>query len=148
MPPQNTGKAALKVITEGLQHELRSSERSAGRVNAHLFVPGWVNTQLAFNYFREVKGDDFDPDADVPWSTAKPAAGAWMPDQTIDYLFDAVADNRFYIICPDNDVTTEMDKKRIYWSAMDIVERDVPLSRWSPEYKEKFSAFMLTGGAD
>ena len=95
MPPQNTGKAALKVITEGLQHELRSSERSAGRVNAHLFVPGWVNTQLAFNYFREVKGDDFDPDADVPWSTAKPAAGAWMPDQTIDYLFDAVADTRF-----------------------------------------------------
>ena len=49
---------------------------------------------LARNYFRELKGDAFDPDADVPWSEEKPAAGAWMPSQTIDYLFDALAEER------------------------------------------------------
>ena len=38
---------------------------------------------LARNYFREVKGDAFDVEKDVPWSTDKPAAGAWMPEETI-----------------------------------------------------------------
>ena len=55
---------------------------------------------LARNYFRELKGEAFDPEEDVPWSTEKPASGAWMPDATIDYLFDKIADGKFYIICP------------------------------------------------
>jgi len=137
----NTGKAGIKVVTEGLQHELRSSSDKA-HVSAHLFVPGWVNTMLARNYFRELKGDAFDPESDVPWSEDKPAAGAWMPDQTIDYLFDALAAERFYIICPDNDVTTETDRKRIAWAAGDIIERDVPLSRWDPRFKAEFARYM------
>ena len=138
----NVGKAGLRTLTEGLQHELRSSERNAGKVTAHLFVPGWVNSQLAYNYFREIKGSDFDPETDVPWSEDKPAAGAWMPDETIDFMFSAIEEGKFYIICPDNDVTEAMDKKRIMWAAGDIVERDVPLSRWHPDYKEAFAAYM------
>ena len=35
----NVGKAGIKVLTEGLQHELRGSEHGE-RVKAHLFVPG------------------------------------------------------------------------------------------------------------
>lgn len=138
----NVGKAGIKVITEGLQHELRGSEH-AGRVTAHLFVPGWVNTMLARNYFRELKGESFDPEADVPWSTDKPASGAWMPDQTIEYLFEKISEGKFYIICPDNDVSEEMDKKRIAWAAGDIIERDVPLSRWHPDYKDAFTKWSL-----
>lgn len=137
----NVGKAGIKVMTEGLQHELRSSEH-AGRVSAHLFVPGWVNTMLARNYMRSVKGDDFDPEKDVPWSEDNPAAGAWMPEETIEYLFDAISNGRFYIICPDNDVSEETDRKRIAWAAADITERDVPLSRWCPDYKESFAEYM------
>ena len=57
----------------------------------------------------------------MPWSEDNPAAGAWMPDETIVYLFDAVAAERFYIICPDNDVSEETDKKRIAWAAGDII---------------------------
>lgn len=137
----NVGKAGIKVMTEGLQHELRSGEH-AGRVSAHLFVPGWVNTMLARNYFRELKGEAFDEQKDTPWSTDKPASGAWMPDETIDYLLEAIAENRFYIICPDNDVTREMDHKRISWAAGDITERDTPLSRWHPDYKDEFAEYM------
>ena len=137
----NVGKAGIKVITDGLHHELRGSEH-AGSVTAHLFVPGWVNTMLARNYFRELKGDEFDSEADVPWSTDKPADGAWMPDQTIDYLFEKIAEEKFYIICPDNDVTEEMDKKRIAWAAGDVIERDEPLSRWNPAYKDAFAEYM------
>ena len=137
----NVGKAGIKVMTEGLQHELRSGEH-AERVRAHLFVPGWVNTMLARNYMRSVKGETFDPEVDVPWSEEKPAAGAWMPDETIDYLFEAISNERFYIICPDNDVSEETDRKRIAWAAADITERDVPLSRWCPDYKEAFAEYM------
>jgi len=141
----NVAKAGVKVITEGLQHELRSSAANAGRVQAHLFVPGFVNTNLAYNYFQELKGDAFDAEADVPWSEEKPSAGGWMPAETIDYLFDAIAQGQFYIICPDNDVTTEMDQKRIAWAAGDMIARDVPLSRWDPAFKEAFAAYMADG---
>lgn len=139
----NAAKSALKVIAEGLQHELRGSEH-ATRVRAHLFVPGFVNTNLAVNYFKELKGDDFDP-AEVPWSEDKPAKGGWMPDQTIEYLLERVAAQSFYIICPDNDVTPQMDAKRIAWAAGDMVVRDVPLSRWDPAHKAAFAEFMETG---
>ena len=63
----------------------------------------------------------------------------------IDYLFDAIGEGRFYIICPDNDVTPEMDRKRIAWAAGDMIARDVPLSRWDPAYKEEFAAYMESG---
>ena len=46
----------------GLQHELRGSAENEGRVQAHLFVPGFVNTNLAYNYFKEIKGEGFDPE--------------------------------------------------------------------------------------
>jgi len=141
----NVAKSGVKIIAEGLQHELRSSADNDGRVAAHLFVPGFVNTNLAHNYFKELKGDEFDPEADVPWSEEKPAKGGWMPAQTVDYLFDAIGEGRFYIICPDNDVSSEMDAKRIAWAAGDMIARDAPLSRWDPRYKASFAAYMESG---
>lgn len=138
----NVGKAGVKVVTEGLEHELRSLAVSPRLLRSHLFIPGWVNTNLAHNYFKAVKGDNFDPARDVPWSEERPAAGAWMPAQCIDYLFESIARDQFYIICPDNDVTIEMDKKRIAWATADIIERDVPLSRWQPDYQDAFEAYM------
>lgn len=36
----------------------------------------------------------------------------------------------FYIICPDNEVDEETDKKRMLWAAGDVVYRRQPLSRW------------------
>lgn len=141
----NVAKAGVKIVTEGLQHELRGNEDNAGRVQAHLFVPGFVNTNLAYNYFKELKGDAFDPEKDVPWSEEKPSGGGWMPGQTIDYLFDEIAAGSFYIICPDNDVTSEMDAKRIAWATGDILVRDVPLSRWAPACKDAFASYMADG---
>jgi hypothetical protein len=46
-------------------------------------------------------------------------------------------EGKFYVICPDNDVTPEMDKKRMAWTMGDIIEERLPLSRWRPEYKEE-----------
>ena len=49
-----------------------------------------------------------------------------------------------YIICPDIDITWEMDRKRIQWAAEDITHNRPPLSRWHESYKDAFAAFMKT----
>lgn len=63
--------------------------------------------------------------------------GAWTPGQVANYLYEKIADDKFYIICPDNDVSEETDKRRILWSAGDVVEGRPPMSRWREEWKEK-----------
>jgi NAD(P)-dependent dehydrogenase (short-subunit alcohol dehydrogenase family) len=126
-PPGNTAynvtKAGIKVLTEGLQHELRNLPGSA--MSAHLLVPGFTFTGIT-------QGN----------RTEKPP-GAWTADQVVDYMLDAMAAGDFYIICPDNDVSTALDRKRIRWAADDIVNNRPPLSRWHPDYKQAFEAFRL-----
>jgi NAD(P)-dependent dehydrogenase (short-subunit alcohol dehydrogenase family) len=119
-PPGNTvyniTKAALKTYTEGLQHELRNT--GGCQVSAHLLVPGWTTTGK-----REHK------------------AGAWLPDQVIDVLVAALARGDFYVICPDDDVTPEIDRKRILWGAGDLIENRPALSRWHPDFADAFARF-------
>ncbi len=109
----NMAKAAVRTYTEALEHDLR--ERDEARVSAHLLVPGWTTT-----------------------GTAEHKAGAWRPDQVVDYLFAALDRGSFYVICPDDEVTSEMDRKRILWAAEDITEDRPPLSRWHPDWRDAF----------
>ena len=69
-------------------------------------------------------------------------AGAWLPEQVADHLLDAMARGDFYVLCPDNDVTPEMDHRRIEWTARDMIENRPALSRWHPDYEAAFEAFM------
>jgi len=118
----NVSKAGVKVITEGLQHALRNID--GRKVSAHLLVPGWTHTGLTAAQGAE-----------------KPA-GAWWPDQVVDLMLEATGKGDFYIICPDNEVTREVDAKRILWAAGDIAENRPPLSRWHPDYKDAFAEFL------
>jgi NAD(P)-dependent dehydrogenase (short-subunit alcohol dehydrogenase family) len=118
----NVSKAGVKVVTEGLQHVLRNTPGC--KVSAHLLVPGWVHTGLTAR-----RGAD-KPD------------GAWWPDQAIDVLLARMGAGDFYIVCPDNEVSGEIDAKRILWAAGDITENRPPLSRWHPDYKDAFAAFL------
>jgi len=118
----NVSKAGVKVVTEGLQHVLRNTPGC--KVSAHLLVPGWVHTGLTARQGAEK------PD------------GAWWPDQAIDMLLERMGAGDFYIVCPDNEVTSELDAKRIAWAAGDITENRPPLSRWHPDYKDAFAAFL------
>ncbi|MCP4308502.1 MAG: short-chain dehydrogenase, partial [bacterium] len=70
------------------------------------------------------------------------ADGAWWPDQVMDVMFEATGRGDFYIICPDNDVISEVDSKRIQWAANDIAENRPPLSRWHPDYADAFAEFL------
>ena len=110
----NVTKSAVKTYTEGLQHELRNTPGC--RVSAHLLIPGWTTTG---------KRDH------------KP--GAWLPDQVVQVLLEALRRGAFYIMCQDNEVTPEMDAKRILWAAGDIIENRPPLSRWHSDYAEAFA---------
>ena len=60
----------------------------------------------------------------------------------IDMLVAAMAAGDFYIICPDNDVTRDIDNRRILWAAEDIIRNRPALSRWHPDYGEEFAAFL------
>ena len=67
--------------------------------------------------------------------TEKPA-GAWTPEQTVDFMIERIDAGDFYILCPDNDVPRCLDQRRILWAAGDIVENRPALSRWHPAYAE------------
>jgi hypothetical protein len=68
--------------------------------------------------------------------------GAWTPDQVAQYLVKKMQENKFYVICPDNDVTEELDKKRIMWTTGDVVYERPPLTRWREEYSEEAKGWM------
>lgn len=57
-------------------------------------------------------------------------------------MVSKMGEGRFYIICPDNDVSEETDKKRMLWSVGDIVEGRPPLTRWREEYKKEAEEWM------
>jgi NAD(P)-dependent dehydrogenase (short-subunit alcohol dehydrogenase family) len=124
----NVSKAGIKALTEGLQHTLRNIEGC--QVSAHLLVPGLTYTGALRRR-----------------SPQKPA-GAWEPEQVIDFMLERLAADDFYILCPDNDVTREMDNARMTWAMQDLTLNRPPLSRWHPDYAEAFAAFLKkeTGG--
>ncbi|MFJ6326488.1 MULTISPECIES: SDR family NAD(P)-dependent oxidoreductase [unclassified Rhizobium] len=121
-PAYNVSKAGVKVFTEALEHELRNTE--GAKISAHLLIPGFVFTGLT-------KGE----------RTEKPA-GAWTPEQTVDFMVESLKRGDFYILCPDNDVARPVDERRMLWAAGDIVENRPPLSRWHPDYADQFKAFL------
>ena len=121
-PAYNLSKAGVKVFTEALQHQLRNTPDC--RVDARLFIPGFVFTPLA-----------------AQGRTEKPA-GAWTPEQTVQFLFASVNSGDFYILCPDNEVQRRTDAKRILWAAGDIAENRPPLSRWHPDHAEPFKKWL------
>ena len=121
-PAYNVAKAGVKVFTEALQHALRNLQGC--QVEARLFIPGFVFTPLT-----------------AAGRTEKPA-GAWTPEQVVEFLFRSVERGDFYILCPDNEVDRATDEKRIVWAAGDIAENRPPLSRWHPEYGELFKEWL------
>ena len=93
-------------------------------MTAHLLIPGFTFTGMTQRR-----------------TTEKPP-GAWTPEQVVDFMLERLAAGDFYILCPDNDVTREMDEKRMAWAVGDLIENRPALSRWHPAWKDRFAAFM------
>jgi NAD(P)-dependent dehydrogenase (short-subunit alcohol dehydrogenase family) len=124
-PPGNTAynvsKAGVKVTTEALAHGLR---QEGAKISAHLLIPGSTFTGMTGGGHKE-----------------KPP-GAWSAAQVVDMLIQGMNAGDFYILCPDDEVTSAIDHKRILWAAQDITENRPALSRWHPDYKDAFAAFL------
>lgn len=116
----NVSKAGLKAYVEALAHELRNTEGQ--RISAHLLIPGFTFTGITG--VRE-----------------KPAA-AWTAEQVVEFMLESLARGDFYILCPDNDVSRETDERRMQWAIDDIIRNRPALSRWHPDWKAEFEAFM------
>jgi len=119
----NVSKAALKAYTEARQHELRNTE--ACQISAHLLIPGFT--------FTGITG-----------AKQKPPA-AWTADQVVDFMLESLGRGDFYVLCPDNDVDRATDEKRMAWAIGDVIENRPALSRWHPDWKARFEAFMAGG---
>lgn len=129
-PPGNAAysvaKAGVKVLTEQLSHELL--KETGGKVTAHLFVPGYTWTPMNFPGMNAA-------------TDAKPPE-PWTAQQLLDYFMGRFMNEDFYILCPDNAVTSKTDAKRIQWAADDLIKNRPALSRWNPEWKEQFARWM------
>lgn len=120
-PAYNASKAAVKALAEHLSYDLQSTS-----IGVHLLVPGWTWTGMT---------------GDAAGIEKKPAA-AWLPAQVIDHLEQKMKDGQFWVLCPDNEVTEDMDRKRMLWSSGDAVNGRLPLSRWREEYRDDVAAWM------
>ena len=118
----NVSKAGVKVMTEALAHSLRNAE--GARITAHLLIPGSTFTGMTSR-----------------GRTEKPP-GAWSPDQVVDMLIAGMSAGDFYILCPDNEVTREIDNRRILWAAQDITQNRPALSRWHADFGAAFERFL------
>lgn len=121
-PAYNVSKAAVKAYAELLAHELRGTP--GARVSAHLMIPGWVHTGLT-----------------AAQGAPKPP-GAWTADEAVGFMVDRLAAGDFYILCPDNEVTRALDERRIAWAAGDLIENRPALSRWHPDWADRFRATL------
>jgi NAD(P)-dependent dehydrogenase (short-subunit alcohol dehydrogenase family) len=128
-PAYNASKAAVKTLAEHLSFDL---SKSSPTTSVHLLVPGWTFTGLSGNKPFVGQGDE---------RKEKPK-GAWTPEQVVEYAERKMAEGAFYIICPDNDVTEEMDRKRMLWDRMDLVEGRPPLTRWREDWEVEAKEWM------
>ncbi|WP_437615515.1 SDR family NAD(P)-dependent oxidoreductase [Sorangium sp. So ce834] len=117
----NVSKAGVKVMTEQLAHELRNV--AGCKITAHLLIPGYTFTGMTAR------------------GTEKPAE-AWTAEQVVDMMIASMGRGDFYVLCPDNAVTREMDERRIQWAADDLIRNRPALSRWHPDFAEAFAAYM------
>ena len=121
-PAYNASKSALKSITEHLSFDLA---KSSPKTSVHLLVPGWTFTGLTGGGSMKTKPD-----------------GAWSAEQVADFLYKKMGEGKFYVMCPDNDVDWETDRKRMMWTMGDVVYERQPQSRWRDEFKEEATKTM------
>jgi len=118
----NLSKTGVLAYTESIAHAFRGED--ACQLSAHLLVPAFVYTPMI---------SKFVPQKPPFAATAK---------ETIDFMMEALKQDDFYILCPDNETPRELDEKRIQWAADDIIQNRPALSRWHPDFAEAFAKFV------
>ena len=117
----NVSKSALKTYTEGLAHELRNMPGAGSRASAHsglhLYRPDHRGDRKA--------GRRLDGRAGRRLHAGAPGGAAISTS-----------------CAPTTRRTRELDERRMAWAIGDIIENRPALSRWHPDYKDAFQAFV------
>lgn len=126
-PAYNASKAAIKSLAEHLAFDL---SKLSPNTTAHLLIPGWTFTGMTGNKPFSAQGE-----------TEKPS-GAWAPEEVVEYLAKKMLEKKFYVICPDNDVSESLDKARMAWAADDLILDRPALTRWREEWKNESESWI------
>lgn len=118
----NLSKTCVLAYTESVAHALRQLDDC--KLTAHLLVPGSVYTPMVQQFIPEKP--DF----------------AWTAEETLEFALPRIESGDFYVICPDNESPRELDEKRMQWSADDLIKNRPALSRWHPDFKDEFAAYV------
>ena len=119
----NLSKAGVVNYTQTLARELREAQadRESEHISAHLLIPGFTYTGMIRRFIKE-----------------KPPA-AWTSEELVEYASPRIERGDFYILCPDNDVSRELDIARLQWHADEVAENRPALSRWHADYEGAFA---------
>lgn len=132
----NVTKAGVRVLAEGLEHQLRST--SGCVLSSRLLLPGVTATPIAYNTTRRLKGTAA---ADARSASvgggkerimeAMTKGAAVAADTVAQLLLEAVErGDPFYVICPGS--SSVEDFKRSYQEyADDLIQQRAPLSQFS-----------------
>ena len=118
----NLSKASVVAYTEAVSHGFVTTENC--RLTAHLLVPAFVYTPMIEAFIPE-----------------KPDFAA-TAEETIDYFLGELEHGHFYNICPDGETDRALDEKRIQWAVDDIIQNRPAMSRWHPDFEDRFKAYM------
>jgi hypothetical protein len=69
-------------------------------------------------------------------------AGAWTAQQTVDFMLSCLERGDFYLLCPENQTTREMDEQRIQWNTDDLIKNRPALSLWHLDHLDEFARYM------
>ncbi|TVY50518.1 SWI/SNF and RSC complexes subunit ssr3, partial [Lachnellula cervina] len=133
-PAYNASKAAVRTLAEQLSFDL---SRSTPTTSVHLLVPGWTFTGMTGSSTSTSVGEV----AQREKEKEKPE-GAWTAEQVVEYLEARMGEGKFYVICPDNDVSESVDRKRIAWATNDLLTGRPPLTRWREDYAKEAEEWM------
>lgn len=118
----NLSKTGIVAYTEAISHAFLNENNC--KLKSSLLIPAFVYTPMI---------SAFIPD--------KPDFAA-TAEETIDYFFEALKRDEFYVLCPDNETNRRIDEKRIQWSVDDIIKSRPAMSRWHPDFKDEFENYM------
>ncbi len=100
MGSYNVSKFGVVALSETLHHELKAA---GGKVKVSVLCPGWVNTQIDNSGRNRPDGPlpppaEGSPEAAMRLMMRRLLEAGLDPDVVADHVFDAIQDERFYIL--------------------------------------------------
>jgi pyrroline-5-carboxylate reductase len=136
-PEQTIMSIAAGVTTASIESSL-GGEPAVVRVMPNL--PALVGEGISV-FSRGANAGDIDVER-VDYVLRAVGDSLEAPEELMDFFAERLEKEDFYMIAGDNEVTPDVDRRRMEWAVNDMIQNRPALSRWHPDYKDKFEEFM------